>query len=367
MPGDWEILHRGFTGAAPLNYVCTTPLDCGHGNTTFVAMEVGTPGHGYVDILRASRYARASRSPQCPDTQILRLRRANVRLSNVDPGGPWHQFFLEQAFPGVPSFKQKLTPEEMRRKSQPKRLATLAPGNCCPVCDRDNPAAEAPWFGFSKVALDGLRCAMWKRLELPSIATLGGFGGEAASTSPVRVLLVLRRSAKRAWADDEALEASVRASPALAAAAQGAKPVVTSVDLEGLSPEEQCRLVASNHVFLAMHGSSFGNLLCSPPGSVVIEVFPPGLYLEMFGLLATSVDAFNINLLGARDAADASNMTMLRGWGAPLDAAANAARSSKSYQPLSGVLEGSLSAAAKLLAQEAAEGWPAFGSLKGAC
>jgi len=361
--GGWEKLALGFTEQA--DNECTTPQDCTRGNTTYLAVEVGVPGHGYRDMLRAASYARASRSAACGGgTTFKNYRRGNV--DHHDRGGAWATFFLKEFLrvPGVNAGFHRTTGAASYAGTPtyaPIFSGASAKGShvCCPLCAAADGSAEDPFIGFSKGSLDWVRCGMWRRLELDGDCGVGEQG--------VRVLLVLRGGSTRRWGSDRGIEQALRSSPALAHAGGGKPPSVTAVRLEDLSPEKQCRAVAASHVVVGMHGSALGNLLCAKPGAVVVEVFPPGFYLDMFGLLAAAVDVYNIQVLGGD-----TSTSMTRGyrqrdgpglWGE----AQTAARDVGNYSPPREALESALGWAGRLLRQEAASGWAAYRRMIDTC
>ena len=179
----------------------------------------------------------------------------------------------------------------------------------------------------------------------------------------MRVLVVVRDSAKRAWADAGAVAALARASAPLAGV-WGAPPAVSAVRLEALRPAEQCRAVATSHVVLAAHGSALGNLVCASPGAVVVEAFPPGFHLDMFGALAAAADVYSLHVVAAGQEA----VPQTRGHpGLPWGPAESEARDVAAFQPDPAALEAALAVAAQLLRREAARAWPRLRALRRAC
>jgi hypothetical protein len=191
---------------------------------------------------------------------------------------------------------------------------------------------------------------------------------------PSRLLqvMVINRQGKRSWGNTQAIKTLIERSSALSktwSEEQGeTKVVVKSVLLESIKPEKQCEKFFTSHIIVAMHGSSFGNLFCAAPGSVVIEVFPPKFHLDMFGLLAAASGVFNVNLL-PDPYPNSVAVAMSRGfkthkYPAEFD---SAARDLSSFQPSAVGLERALAAASLLLRQEATAHWPTFHSVLGAC
>jgi len=359
MRGEWADLaegnkkeEEGEVGA------CSTPLNCAMGNNTFLAVDIGVPGHGYCDIVRAAPYARASTDPSCPKVSITQV----VRTQNKR-GHNWQAFFLQQAFPGA---RVRMDGRYILADPGPPHYPK-APmhGACCATCVEPPDRSTGPFVGFSQSTWDRFRCTMWAKLGLPTARA-------QPSSDPLLQVLVVLRKGKRSWGNSQALTALIEQSAALSKTwsedTGETRVVVKGVFLESLKPEEQCRILFSSHLIVAIHGSSFGNLFCAAPGSVVIEVFPPHFHLDMFGLLAAASGVFNLNLLP--DPYPNSTATpMSRGFKLhmyPPDFNGKA-RDVMSYQPSGSGMERALAAAALLLREEATAQWPALKSALGAC
>lgn len=325
----------------------------------FFKVDIGVPGHGYCDIIRAAPYARASSDSRCSENYIKQV----IRTQNKR-GHDWHSFFLRQAFPEAKlkmDFRYiQAMPEPPHYPKAPKQ------GACCATCVDPPDRSSPPFTGFSQSAYDHFRCSMWSRLKLKNSM------GQSKSHSVLQVLII-DRVGKRSWRNAQALKHQVEKSSALSSTIfeeqQSALKInVRSVNLEKHKPQEQCELFFSSHIIVAMHGSSFGNLLCSAPGSVVIEVFPPRFHLDMFGILAAASGVFNLNLL-PDPYPNSTAVVMSRGFKTHkyptyFD---DSARDVDKYQPSATGLEQAFAAASTLLRKEASAGWPSFHSVLGSC
>lgn len=321
-------------------------------------VDIGVPGHGYCDIIRAVPYARASADPRCSENHITQV----VRTQNKR-GNDWHSFFLRQTFPEA---KVRIdrgyvqgTPEA------PHYPISSKDGACCATCVDPPDRSTPPFTGYSQSAYDHFRCSMWSRLKLQNSM------GQSKTRYLLQVLVINRRG-KRSWDTAQALRNLIEKSPALSKATLGSQDAlrinVKSIYLERVKPQEQCKLFFSSHIIVAMHGSSLGNLLCSAPGSVAIEVFPPGFHLDMFGILAAASGVYNVHLL-PDPYPNSTAVPMSRGfkthrYPAYFD---DTARDVSTFQPSATGLEQALAAASALLHMEATAGWPSFHSVLSSC
>jgi hypothetical protein len=248
---------------------CDAAADCKKASG-FAAVEVGTPGHGYADVVRASRYAWAS-AGYCgrKTVAITKVHRTNVRHPRKDSGGPWHAFMLGAAFPGAIPVQHVTWPRDLYDNTRQGEYPMKPNGGeamCCPACvAAGHPSGSSfeslvsPWRAFRQPAMDWLQCSLWHQTGLAlrhcgSDGSSGGGGGggsdrkdlasdEAPGASPttLSVLVVSRKGFKRAFGSDAELASLVEGEPSLGAKGGWAgAPGVRAVSLETKSAQEQC-------------------------------------------------------------------------------------------------------------------------------
>ena len=126
-------MYRSQTTTAAL---CSTPVPC-ETKPYFLAVEVGTPGHAFNDLIRSSRYGRASASPNC-STNMTRVVRTTPRAR--DPSSDWHAYFLEAVFPDARIVHKPLPRNLVGDIHYPKMAEAL---ECCQVC-----LDTSPYYGL---------------------------------------------------------------------------------------------------------------------------------------------------------------------------------------------------------------------------
>jgi hypothetical protein len=221
--------------------------------------------------------------------------------------------------------------------------------------------------GFSQHAYDHLRCSIWTSLELH---TRGPRGPHSRGPKSILNVLLIKRKGKRSWGNDLGMKQIIESSSLPTTWGGKTEIVVASVHLEDMTPVQQCVAFFNSHIIIAMHGSALGNSFCAAPGSVLIEVFPPGFHLDMFGLLAAASGVYNLNLLPDPCAYPSSTKTaMSRGFKLHMYPAMfnSSARNVGAFQPSRGGLERALKAASLLLKFEESAGWSALEETFSAC
>jgi hypothetical protein len=142
MGGEWAHILAG--ARRQREDACNTPLNCALGNSTYIAVDVGVPGHGYCDILWAAPYALAAADPKC------NVHIHNVLRTNHDKRGhEWQAYFLSKVFPGAKVIEDKAKVIQISNRA-PFYPVSAQNGVCCATCVETDPSLD-PLVGFSQV------------------------------------------------------------------------------------------------------------------------------------------------------------------------------------------------------------------------